>query len=204
MKSVRYNAGNGKLGIHSGLMKTLIDKNSWEGSLKMPKPQNHAELALLSKFIFGVELSVRFEYFTDSLSDILRETKDNDKLSRLIKLRSLNKDKTDYFPRNVTKLGRGDNGKLELLNLRYWCKQSHNSYYDGRFNHIVFNSCYELDSYFWRHCIGEIYCGGIGDSSYGQVSITSIKEYKRLLKFDKDQRVRTWFKNELNELQLHL
>ena len=64
MKNNRYKGNTiDTLGINSEFMKTLIkNKNTWNGELKLPKPQNNAEITMLSKFLFGIELSVRFEY----------------------------------------------------------------------------------------------------------------------------------------------
>ena len=65
-KSFRYNGKTGR-GVHSEFFKTLIKNNFLHADFKpcVPKPYNNAELALLSKFIFGVEFSVRFEYCHD-------------------------------------------------------------------------------------------------------------------------------------------
>ena len=72
IKTLRYNSNKG-LGVHSDFFKNNIvkDINSFRGgSLKLPKPQNNAEIAMLSKFIFGTELTVRFEYCYDNIMNI--------------------------------------------------------------------------------------------------------------------------------------
>lgn len=202
-KSYRYNGKTG-LGVNHKFFKTLIkNKESWRGELNLPKPYNQAELAMLSKFIFGVVLSVRFEYHTDSLEATIKECKryEDIKFERNLKLINLNK--KDYILKSeAPNFSRTRDNKMILFDLRYFCNQEHNSYYDHIFNRVIFKSSYEVDSYFWRHCIGEVYCGGIGDSSYGQVSITSFKERNRLLNFinNPNQRARKGFIHQMKKL----
>ena len=95
-----------------------------------------------------------------------------------------------------------NNRKMEFLYLRYFCNQQHRSYYDYEFNKEVFQSSYELDDYFWRHCIGKLSCGGIAGQSYGQVFLTSFKEYERVLNIFKnvDEPVRMEFKTKIDKL----
>ena len=62
-KSFRYKSKIGEVGCHSKFFKNhIIDKvDTFRGTLKnLPKPQNHAELAMLSKFIFGTVIFGRF------------------------------------------------------------------------------------------------------------------------------------------------
>ena len=76
MKNNRYKGKKvDTLGINSDFMKTLIKANTWHGELKLPKPQNNAEIAMLSKFLFGIELSVRFEYCYDKITEIIEKSK---------------------------------------------------------------------------------------------------------------------------------
>jgi len=200
-KSFRYKGKKTlELGVHSEFLRKHI-KRGWHYSFigGIPKPHTKAELSLLSKFIFGIELSVRFEYFNNLLEKQLK-TRDQ-KLARSIKLTKLSPNKKDYFPASRSVSSRDD--KMVLINLRYFCNQNHSDYYDSKFNEYVFNSCYELDSAFWNHCVGEIYCGGIGGYSYGQVDITSIKEYDRLLMLNNetnDNLVRDSFKRKMSKL----
>lgn len=198
-KSYRYNGKTG-IGVHSEFLKTrLVGVDSWRGGkMILPKPQNAAELTLLAKFIFGVELTVRFEYFDDYFGKI--DLEKNIKLSRYLKMLRLENKEKDYIPADLVPRFSSNDGKMILISLRYFCNQKHNDYYDGRFNHVVFDSCYELDSYFWKHCIGEIYCGGIGGSSYGQVRVTSLKEYERLMKFKTTNGVRSGFRRKIERL----
>jgi len=202
MKNNRYKGKKvDTLGINSDFMKTLIKANTWHGELKLPKPQNNAEIAMLSKFLFGIELSVRFEYCYDKITEIIEKSKydryqtdENLRLVRFLKLYRIDPNRKDY-------INKGDK-KMELIHLQYFCNQEHNFYYDVEFNMKVFNSSYELDSYFWRHCIGELRCGGIASTSYGQVSSYSFKEYERLLNIFKntDEPVRNEFKVKLDKL----
>lgn len=48
--------------------------------------------------------------------------------------------------------------------------------------------CADIDGYdysakFWRHVVGELYCGGIAAHSYGQAHIGTIKDCARLTRF---------------------
>lgn len=202
MKNKRYKGKNiDTLGINSEFMKTLIkNDNTFHGELNLPKPQNNAEIAMLSKFLFGIELSVRFEYCYDKITEgILKANgpypnSEVIKLSRFLKLYRIDPNKKDY----ITK---GDR-KMEFLYLRYFCNQEHCSYYDYEFNMEVFQSSYELDNYFWRHCIGKVSCGGIASHSYGQVSVTSFKQYERVLNIfnNADESVRRKFKSKIDKL----
>lgn len=198
-KSFRYNAKGKGLGIHSEFYKTLIDRNCYRGKMNLPKPETLAELTLLAKFIFGVELTMRFEYCQDWLEKEINESKDL-KFKRYIKLMRLNPNNDrDYIPKQKSGMNRKD--KMILLYLRYWCNQKHNDYYDSKFNHEVHGSCYEVDSYFWKHCLDELSCGGIAGSSYGQVEITSLKDHKRILNmFKSNEGIRDEFQKEINEL----
>lgn len=211
-KTLRYYSKFG-YGVHSGFFKdNLIEDVHMhrQAKLLLPKPQNIAELAMLSKFIFGVELTVRFEYFHDSIHEFLnkssiwrRQTPDEIKKIRFIKLWKMNNKKGD-IPYNLFKDDlRTKDKKIVLVDLRYFCNQEHSSYYDHNFNKLVFDwGCYELDSVFWKHCIGELYCGGIGTYSYGQVRIMSIKESDRLINMfnNPNQPVRKSFKDKINKL----
>ena len=199
IKSFRYNAKGKGLGIHSEFFKTLIDKNCYRGKMNLPKPQTHTEITLLAKFIFGVELTMRFEYCDDLLEKYLLNSK-NLKFKRYVKLMKLNPDKDkDYIPRQKLAMNKKD--KMILLWLRYFCNQKHNDYYDHKFTYEVFNSSYDVDSYFWRHCFDELCCGGIASSCYGQVEITSLKDRTRILNiYSGKDGIREEFQKEINEL----
>lgn len=214
-KSFRYKSKIGDEGVHSKFFKDqLVDNvNTFRGTLKLPKPWNNAELAMLSKFIYGVELSVRFEYCHDKLSDAIKECESpryrpkGIQFIRYIKLRELNSNKEDYIPASAVPYGFNimkRDKKMVLVYLRYFCNQKHNDIYDSKFNGVVFYSSYEVDSYFWRHCIGEVSCGGIGSVSYGQVEITSFKERKRILNLvqNQEQTIRKSFKKRMEKLIL--
>lgn len=207
----RYKCKIGTEGVNSRFFKDkLVDNiNCFHGTLKLPKPWNNAELAMLSKFIYGVELSVRFEYCHDKFGDAIGESKStkyakkNMQFARYLKLRQLGSDKNDFIPKSAVPYEfRCSNDKMILLYLSYFCNQKHNDIYDSRFNHVVFNSSYEVDSYFWRHCIGELSCGGIANSSYGQVEIASLKERDRILNLIKypNQTIRRSFRKQMEKL----
>lgn len=210
VKTLRYYSKLG-YGVHSGFFKDNLIKDVdmyRREKLLLPKPQNNAEIAMLSKFIFGTELTVRFEYFHDSIQDFLnksswRKTPEDIKKIRFIKLWKMN-NKKNNIPYELFKYDlRTSDKKIVLVNLRYFCNQEHRSYYDYNFNKLVFKfGSYELDSAFWKHCIGELYCGGIGTYSYGQVDITSFKESERLINMvnNPDQPVRKSFKDKINKL----
>lgn len=217
--SFRYKCKIGTEGVNSRFFKDkLVDNiNCFHGTLKLPKPWNNAELAMLSKFIYGVELSVRFEYCYDfcyhlpKFADAIKECgsprygQKNTQLARYLKLRELDSNKKDYIPESAVPYGFNImkyDKKMVLIYLRYFCNQKHNDIYDSRFNHVVFNSSYEVDSYFWRHCIGEVSCGGIASSSYGQVEITSFNERDRILNFIKypNQTIRRSFRKQMEKL----
>lgn len=209
IQTLRYNSNTG-LGVRSDYFKdNIVKDNSYRGKLNLPKPQNNAEIALLSKFIFGTELSVKFSYCVDTINSYINKiesrtwskpTQDEIKFIRFFKLWLLNPNKEDYLPK-MSQL-RHKNGKSVLLSVSYQCNQKHDDYYDSLFNYNVFKSCYELDSRFWRHCIGEVSCGGIGTYSYGQVEITSFKETKRILNIFKNpnETVRESFKQKIEKL----
>jgi len=210
-KSVRYKSKVGEEGCHSKFFKNyLVDNvNPFHGTLKnLPKPQNHAELAMLSKFIFGTELTVRFEYCRDEFAKAVEEAKyrKNPQFSRYLKLIQLDPNKKkDYLPKSAVQGYSGlmsRDGKMIIVYLRYFCNQKHNDTYDGRFNHLVFNSSYDVDSYFWRHCIGELSCGGIASSSYGQVEVTSFKERERIMNLftNVNEPVRKSFSKQIEKL----
>lgn len=205
-KSFRYKSKVGGEGCHSKFFKNHLigEVNPFHGTLKnLPKPENHAELSMLSKFIFGIELTVRFEY-CDEFADAIRDAeRSNTKFARYLKLIKMKGE--DFVPKSGVpnySNTRCKDDKLILLNLRYFCNQKHSDTYDGRFNHVVFDSSYDVDSYFWRHCLGELSCGGIGGSSYGQVEITSFKEHDRILNLykDKDGPVRKSFRKQIEKL----
>jgi hypothetical protein len=42
---------------------------------------------------------------------------------------------------------------------------------------------YDYSRDFWRHVVGELYCGGIAASSYGQVRVREHRDQKRLKEF---------------------
>jgi len=210
--SFRYKGKITDEGVHSRFFKKNLvgDRSCFRGTLKLPKPWNNAELAMLSKFIYGLELSVRFEYCEDKLVEAMKKVenysrfgKSNSNFDRYLKLRQFDPNKKDYIPKSAAPSFIRTNGdKMILVYLRYFCNQNHNDIYDGRFNHVVFNSCYELDSYFWRHCIGEVSCGGISDVSYGQVEVTSFKERDRIMNLFKNsnQPVRRSFRKQIEKL----
>ena len=219
-KSFRYKSKIGEEGCHSKFFKNhIIDKvNTFRGTLKnLPKPQNHAELAMLSKFIFGTELTLRFEYCEDKFAEAISEAekprygaptgkgmdKANLKFARYLKLIKI-KDE-DFVPKSgvpKNSNARCRNDKMILLYLRYFCNQKHNDTYDSRFNHVVFDTSYDVDCYFWRHCLGELCCGGISGSSYGQVEITSFKERERIMNLftNVNEPVRRSFRKQIEKL----
>lgn len=214
IKTLRYNSNKG-LGVHSDFFKNNIvkDINSFRGgSLKLPKPQNNAEIAMLSKFIFGTELTVRFEYCYDNINEYINKVENRTwskpsqeeiKTIRFLKLWLLDPNKKDYLKYNGSELRTKRDGNTILVYLRYFCNQVHSDYYDNSFNKRVYKwGSYELDSAFWRHCIGELSCGGIGTYSYGQVEITSFKEGQRVLNIFKNpnEPVRKSFKRKIDKL----
>lgn len=195
--SFRYKGKNCKNeGIHSELMKTLITKG-WHYDLNMPIPYNVSEIKLLSKFIFGVELTVKFDKIYDNLLNKLRTDK---LLERAFKLNQISENKKDYFYHD----NKWNDNKLELFLFSYECDQRHDYYYDHKFNREVFKSSYEMDDSFWKLCVGELYCGGIAGNSYGQVKTFSLKERKRLLNIinNRNEQPRQEFIDELNKLKV--
>lgn len=202
-KSFRYKGADfDNLGIHSEFMKTRVNNNHWYSIWKFPKPQNNAEISMLSKFIFGVELSASFDYFYDLLSEQIK--KDDDiQFNRLIKLNNLNSNKLDYInKKNAPEHSRTHDDKMVLITHMYKCDQFYNPYDDNKFNDEVFKSSYETNDQFWKHCLGPLYCGGIGGVAYGQVYITSLTDYHRLINLYKNtnEPVRECFKNEIDKL----
>lgn len=66
---------------------------------------------------------------------------------------------------------------------RYSVKELYNSYHGEKFLHG--ERCtkgYDYSATFWRFAIGELYCGGIASTSYGQAHVSTIKEVDRLKK----------------------
>lgn len=206
-KSFRCKCKSG-IGMHSEYLKTLTDRNLGRAYLNMPKPYNLSELAMLSKFIFGIELSCNFKQFHDYIENAATprygwlKDSDSDKLVRFFKLYLLDPNKLDYIPKNKVSHCRSHDDKFVFINLQYFCDQYHDSYYDHKFSTEIFRSSYDVDGCFWRHCIGELYCGGISSHSYGQVEVTSFKEYERLknLKDNPDQPIRDSFRKEMEKL----
>ena len=177
----RYKGKKTEFGINSEFFKTLIKpriRYSFDGkALKIQKPQNQAEIAMLSKFIFGIELTCRFEYCHDKFADEVRKienpkynwlkaSSDDIRFLRYFKLYKLDPSKKDYIPKSAAPSNASirDN-KMVLVYLRYFCNVPHDNYNDNKFNNEVFKSSYELDSHFWIHCIGELTCGGISSCS---------------------------------------
>lgn len=209
-KSFRHKSGtykNKKIGAHSHLLNSILtgDVHSFRRNFKpsAPKPCNVAEVSMLAKFIFGIELTFRFDQFYN-YNDKLANTTDVN-FSRFFKLFKLDPNKPDFIQKkSIPKYSglRIRDGKVVLINLRYVCNQKHDDYYDYKMSQELFDSCYELDGAFWRHCIGELYCGGIGSSSYGQVEFTSFKEYDRILNMhdNPDQPVSDSFKKKIDKL----
>jgi hypothetical protein len=201
-KVFRYKGNKStEFGISNVFYKTLIS-GSWWGNrkMKLPKPYNNAEIAILSKFIFGVELSVSIQV-NDYLNRHIKEDRDI-KFIRFLKLYKLNPIE-DYIKKSsLPKYISCDDDKMILLSIRYQCSKKHNDYYDGGFNMNVLNSPYEVDAYFWDHCVGRLHCGVIGGESYGQVNITSFKEYERILNIcnNPEEPARESFKKEINKL----
>jgi hypothetical protein len=196
-KSFRYKGNNCENeGVHSELMKTLITRG-WHYDLNMPIPYNINEIKLLSKFIFGIELTVNFDRIYDNL---LNKLKTDQSFERAFKLNQLSENKKDYFYCD----NKWENNKLKLFMFSYECKQRHDYYYDHKFNKEVFKSSYEMDDSFWKHCVGELYCGGISGNSYGQVKIFSLKERERLLNIinNYNEESRQEFIDELNKLKI--
>lgn len=207
-KSFRCKCKSG-IGMHSEYLKTLTNKRLGRGYLNVPKPYNAAELSMLSKFIFGIELTVTFNQFTDYIENIrnpkynwITNSKEELNSIRFLKLYLINPDKLDFIPVKYMSSKRSRDNKFVFINLLYHCDQIHDSYYDHKFSMEVFNSSYDVDGAFWRHCIGELYCGGIASCSYGQVETTSYKEYERLLNFknNPDQSVRDCFREEIEKM----
>ena len=130
-KSFRYKGKITGLGVHSEFFKkNLIGNTSWRGTLNLPKPQNKAEIAMLSKFIFGTELSVRFEYCFDEFAKAVQEAKhrNNTQFARYLKLIQLDPNSKDYISKAAAQgysrlMSR--EGKMVLVYFRYWCEQKH-------------------------------------------------------------------------------
>lgn len=196
MKNFRYKGKTCKhFGVNTEFMKSRFDSTLWTPKLDLPIPWNVSEIKLLSKFIFGLTLNVTFD--SNRIHDSYLEKLIKDKLfERATKINNLSPDKKDYF------VG-GHYGKMTLLYMAYKCEQIHSNYYDHKFNQEVFGSCYEMDSSFWRHCIGELSCGGIATHCYGQIQVTSLSERKRLLNMinNPNQDARQEFIDELNKLK---
>jgi len=203
--SFRYNSKGG-LGMNSEYLKTIVSKETWKGKLKMPVPQNKSEISLLSKFIFGVELSVDFENYYDEFYKATQDKYAEVSFLRFLKLYKLDSspNKKDYIDKNNRSYSRNRNGKMVLSYFRYKCDTDHDTYYDSKFNYEVFNTSYELDSYFWRHCLGEISSGGISSRSYGHVETLFFKDYNRIDNIYKnvDEPASEIFKEELEKLIL--
>ena len=210
-KSKRYN----KKGIHSDLYLKLIRNKRSDfdvpcGEIRpisIPKPFNDKELAILSKFIFGVELTVKFDYFTtfSKLTFSKLRSYNNDSFRKMkledISLK-LKLEEKEHFNKNEDFFLTSGNKKMVFLELRYICGVQHNTYYDWKFENIAHDGFYDVDEIFWDHCIGDIYCGGIGGSCYGQVRVTSINDYKRLMKWHEnpDAEVRPEFMKRMKAL----
>jgi hypothetical protein len=197
---MRYN----KKGIHSGLLDEIFNRSSFPVKINLPKPNSQGEIMMLSKFIFGEELKVLFDYKHCKLEMELRNQ--NPKVVRKIKLIKLKIDNGEYdkyIYTNSDNYGNNKKLKMELLGLSYSCDKKHDSYYDSKFSMKKFRSSYVLDHYFWSHCIGELSCGGISARSYGQVRIYDVNEYLRLKNFsENDLSVREEFKKEIDDLIL--
>lgn len=194
MKSFRYKGKNCiSYGVHAEFLKRRLRYGGYHQNLILPQPKNVAEIKLLSAFIFGVELGVKFDRIHDV---VLQEIKNDKTFARKYKLNMLSSDRKDYFSGHY-------NGKMILLYLMYECTTLHSEYYDSKFNYEVFDSSYELDNSFWKHCVGEISSGGIGGYSYGQLQVTSLKERNRLLNMmnNPEQEARPSFIKKLNRLK---
>jgi hypothetical protein len=46
------------------------------------------------------------------------------------------------------------------------------------------NAGYDYSAAFWRHVIGELYCGGIAECSYGQATVIGRRNIARLQRFE--------------------
>ena len=62
-KNFRYKGNKVKeFGINTNFFRTIANVEWYrDGTLDLPKPRNQAEISMLSKFIFGIELTCRFE-----------------------------------------------------------------------------------------------------------------------------------------------
>jgi hypothetical protein len=85
---------------------------------------------------------------------------------------------------------------LRLLTLRvygntaqYEVEQDYNAYHGEGFRYgKCANIGYDHSRIFWRHVIGNLYCGGIARASYGQANIKSHRDAARLEFWIKDRR----------------
>lgn len=197
-KSFRYK----NIGIHSELLKKLLVPGwSWHRDFKkfVPKPESEGEFLLFSKLIYGIELHFEISGLYNHLKEYSNR---NLILERFFKLNNLKSEKPDSIPGKLIPGCRIRDNKMVLLSFSYQCIEYHDKYYDNKFNYEVFNSCYELDSSFWKHTLGELYCGGIAAHSYGQIEVTSLKEYDRLLKlFEKRKDIRKSFLSKINKFK---
>jgi len=192
----RYN----NIGIHSEFIKTILKCDHCNFELDIPKPQNYSEFSILSKFIFGIKLTIDFKC-TDLVEYRWLPENKKIKLKRKLKLAFLNNKKFIYLknPDKTRKPYNNNYDKMLLLKCEYDCEQEFNDYDDNKFNIEIFGSSYMTKGIFFKHCIGELTCGGLG---YGQVDIYFIPEYIRLINMYKNEneKARDCFKNEIQKL----
>ena len=72
---------------------------------------------------------------------------------------------------------------------RYEVKESYNSYHGTgyEFGKGCING-YSHSGAFWKYVFGDLYCGGIAGSSYGQFEVFTHREYKRLERWQESRR----------------
>lgn len=85
---------------------------------------------------------------------------------------------------------------LRLVTLRFYgssaqyeVEQSYNSYHGKGFRYSEHcTTGYDHSWWFWRHVIGELFCGGIARASYGQAHVIGHREVARMNFWVKDRR----------------
>ncbi len=165
---MRYN----DIGICVELYKNLLYKSKSDDDyyLDIPKPISDIEFALITDFIFGINIGISALAFTSKNEhEICPPNKTFDKLSV-----------EDY--RTV---------EYDLAIISFKLKLSQSQYIDSKFNKASHGNTYEMDNIVWRSIFGKSCINGAIIQIYGQCKVTKIDEFYRL---------KHWYENRINKL----
>lgn len=153
---MRYNG----TGISTELYKNLLYKSKLDDDyyLDIPKPISDIEFALITDFIFGINVGISLLSFISLNNKICPSNKTFDKLTV-----------EDYI-----------NVEYDLAVVSFKLKLAHSQYFDSKFNKEVHENTYEMDDIVWRSIFGKSCYSGGAIQTHGQCKITKVDEFYRL------------------------